>query len=124
MIFLIGIFLSISLFGQNDSTFHSGKITVVENGSDGYGKKLMERLEYLNDVKEIIWIEIESNIIYIGFDPVPDDWQLIINYVGLWGNAKIGFGCHVWAIHTRQKGWRPGNSAYLGQITARHGKIE
>jgi len=101
-----------------------GKITVIENGVNNYGKKLMERLQYLNDVKEITWVEIEKNVVYIGFDPVPADWQLVIRAAALHGNKVIGFGTHVWATYGDREGWRPGDSSYLGEITARHGRIE
>jgi len=104
--------------------FNSGKITVVKNGSDGYGKKIMDRLEYLNDVKEIVWIEIESNAVYIGFEPIPNDWEMIIDFAALYGNNVTGFGTHVWAVYGKRKGWRPGDSSFIGNTTARHGKIE
>jgi len=103
---------------------HSGKITVVKNGSRGYGKMLMESLEYLNDVEEIVWVEIDENDVYIGFAPVPDDWDLIIRGAAYNGNREINFGTHVWAAYGERKGWRPGQSTYLGEVTARYGKVE
>ncbi len=104
--------------------FSSGKITVIKNGSDGYGKKIMHRLEYLNDVEEIVWVEIESNTVYIGFEPIPNDWKMIIDFAALYGNNVTGFGTHVWAVYGKRKGWRPGDSSFIGSTTARHGKIE
>jgi len=125
LIILSGLLLLTTLlFCQTQSTKQENKITVVKNGSSGYGEKLKERLDYLNKVKEIIWIDIENNDVYIGFDPVPDDWKLVAQMAALHGNNKIGFGVHVWAIHTRQRGWRPGTGGYLGEYTARYGSIE
>jgi hypothetical protein len=109
---------------QQTQQLHSGKIRVVKNGSRGYGIKLMKELEYLNKVEEIVWVEIEDNDVYIGFDPVPSDWELIIRAAAFNGNRAIDFGTHVWAAYGSRRGWRPGQSKYLGEVTARYGKVQ
>lgn len=84
-------------------------------------------LSYLmQEVKEIKWIDIDSNNAYIGFNPVPRDWNMIIRGAALVANKATDFGFHVWAIDASKynKGWKPGDGSYLGEVTARKGKIE
>ena len=86
--------------------------------------KLKESLLYLSEIQEIAWYEIEGNDIYIGFSKLPDDWRMIIKGAAIKGNEAINFGCHVWAVDASKRGWRPGDSSYYGEVTARYGKIE
>ncbi len=85
---------------------------------------LITRLQYLNEVSEKKWWEVDDNTVYISFSPVPSDWKLIIQTAALHGNNEIGFGVHVWALNDKQRGWRPGKSGHLGEVTARHGKLD
>jgi hypothetical protein len=79
---------------------------------------------YLDDISEVKWWEVDENTIYINFNPTPNDWKAIIRGAALGGNEKIGFGVHVWALNNKNRGWRPGDSGYLGNVTARYGKIK
>ena len=82
-------------------------------------------LKYLDDIEEIKWVQFEDNNAYIGFDPLPNDWQAIIRAAALHANKATDFGFHVWAVKAEARGWRPGSSRSLyGEVTARHGKIE
>lgn len=92
--------------------------------STTYTKTLMTELNYLNDIGEVSWLEIDGNNVYIDFEPLPSDWNTIIRAAALNGNRAIDFGVHVWAMSGKQKGWRPGDSGYTGNATARYGKIK
>ena len=81
-------------------------------------------IKYAKDIKEIKWIEIDDNDIYVGFKPVPSDWKPIIIGIALSGNKAINYGVHTWAVNSGQKGWRPGQGSYIGKVTARYGKIQ
>ena len=98
-----------------------------ENGSSAAPKKnpgAEQALSYLNDIEEIKWVEIDGNNAYIGFDPLPSDWQLVIKAAAVHANKATDFGFHVWAVPAAKRGWRPGDSSYYGNVTARYGKIE
>ena len=87
--------------------------------------KLQKELAYLWEIiPEVRWCEIEGNDVFIGFDPLPDDWKAIIAGAALRGNKAINLGCNVWAVRAQHKGWRPGAGPYYGEITARYGRIE
>jgi len=85
---------------------------------------LKKELSYLGEIKEVKWWEVDDNNVYIGFDPVPEDWELITKGAALRGNKTIDFGCHAWAVSGGAKRWRPGNGPYLGEFTARYGRVE
>ncbi|MBT4208877.1 hypothetical protein HOE22_11150 [Candidatus Woesearchaeota archaeon] len=87
-------------------------------------QQLKSLMVYLDDISEVKWWEVDDNTIYINFNPVPSDWNAIIRGLALSGNEKIGFGVHVWALKNKSRGWRPGDSGYLGNVTARYGKIK
>ncbi len=102
-------------------------INVTGNNS-GTGKiqrygRLRQELAYLSEIKEVQWYECEDNNVYVGFEPIPNDWQMIVKGAALRGNEAIDFGCHVWAVPANKYGWRPGDSSFLGEVTARHGRI-
>lgn len=85
---------------------------------------LSQSVKYLSDISEVSWIEVNDNNVYVGFNPVPSDWNAIIRAAALQGNKATNYGVHVWAIRGAQKGWRPGDSGLVGEVTARYGKIE
>ena len=85
---------------------------------------LREELSYLSDIPEVAWIEVEKNSVYVGFSLLPNDWEMIIKGAALRGNKATNFGCHVWAVDADKKGWRPGDSPFYGEFTARYGKLE
>jgi len=87
-------------------------------------QKIRDELQYLNDVKEIAWFEVDDNDIYIGFKTRPNDLSLILRGAALRTNNAINFGVHVWGVKASQKGWRPGQGTYYEEVTARYGKIE
>jgi hypothetical protein len=82
-------------------------------------------LEYLEkEVEEIQWVEIVRNTAYVGFDPLPNDWEIVIKAAAITANRASDFGFHVWAVRASDRGWRPGDGPYYGTVTARYGKIE
>ncbi len=87
-------------------------------------KSLMTAMNYLNDISEISWWEVDDNDVYINFEPLPSDWNMIVRAVALKGNKTTNFGVHVWVMSGKQKGWKPRDGGHLKQITARYGKIE
>ena len=93
-------------------------------GTSTKGRKIKERLKYLDTIDEVKWWEVDDNTVYINFSPTPSDWNTIIQSAALHGNNTINFGVHVWALNNKGRGWRPGDSGYLGNTTARYGKIK
>ena len=87
-------------------------------------KVLRTELKYLNGIPEIQWWEVVENKVFMSFSPVPNDYVIIIRDAALKGNKRIDFGVHVWAVKNQPAGWRPGNSPYLGVVTARYGEFE
>ena len=81
-------------------------------------------LSYLDEVSEVAWYDVAENDVYVGFAPLPLDWEGVIRGVALRCNRAIDFGCHVWALAADQRGWRPGSGSYYGEATARYGRIE
>jgi hypothetical protein len=77
---------------------------------------LKARLQYLYSIPEIKDVAFDNNTVYVYFNPLPDDWCLIIKMAAVWGNRAHGFGVHVWAMKDK--------SSFYGEITARHGRIE
>lgn len=110
----------ISLKDSNIKT----KSTRTKLGGSGRESKIRRELSYLNDVQEVSWYEVDDNNVYIGFSPVPTDWNVIIRGAAYKANKAIDFGVHVWALKGSQRGWRPGNGSFLGEVTARHGKVQ
>ena len=109
----IGLFFLISFFvGSSESP--NKKIS----SSQSRETKLAEALAYLDDVPEIKWIEIDSNTVHLGVDPLPLDIKLIAQAAAFNGNKAINFGVHVWVHPANDK------SKYYGETTARYGKIE
>jgi len=87
-------------------------------------EKIRASLEYLQDVPEVAWVEIQDNNVYLGFNQRPDDLRPIMAGAALNANKATGFGVHVWAVPETQRGWRSGDGPYWLEVTARHGKIE
>ena len=115
--FLLGFLIAIVIFlvaGRNGNKSNEKNYTVEQT------------LSYLNEIEEVKWVKIEKNNAYIGFNPCPDDWLLIIKAAALRANKATDFGFHVWAVDASkyEDDWRPGNGKAIGETTARHGKIE
>lgn len=99
-------------------------ISIALNVFANDSENLKKRLEYLNDIPEISWYEVERNNVYIGFNTKPVDFMTIIHAAAVCGNNIYGSGVHVWAIPSSQKGWRPGDGPYYCCATARGGRIK
>lgn len=98
----------------------SKSITMLSNGN--YGTKLRARLNYLMELDEVQWVEVDDNSVYIGINTLAD-LKLICNAAAYVGNKDIGFGVHVYAIDARKHS----NSAsskhtYVYNVTYRNGK--
>ena len=100
-----------------------GTLGIARNES-AMERKLQEAMSYLNELYEVDWYEVDGNNVYIGFEPLPDDWQIVINGAALHGNKTTNFECHVWAINANQKGWRPGDGLFHGKATAYSGRLK
>ena len=113
------VFYFIGSLDKSGSTYSKPKDNQKEKTLNGL-------MIYLDDIQEVDWWEVDDNTIYISFNPVPDDWNAIIRGAALGGNKAIGSGVHVWALNNQRRGWRPSNKGddYLGNTTARYGKIK
>ena len=114
IILIIALFYILTFPGLFDRT----------DADKSHTQALNKELSYLSEIPEVSWYEVERNNVYIGFSPLPDDWGIIIKGAALRGNKVINFGCHVWAVDANKMGWRPGDSPFYGEVTARHGKLE
>jgi hypothetical protein len=94
--------------------------------SGDYEHILGSELGYLKNIREVQWIEIDSNTVYVGFAPIPSDYREICNAAAFIGNRAINFGVHVWAIDATKYNnyWRPGSGTALYETTCRHGQFE
>ena len=119
----VGIFGAILIIGSLSSD-GSKSSTSRTSTSISREQKLRNELQYLNDIKEISWFEVDDNDVYIGFRTRPNDLSLILRGAALRANKAINFGVHVWGVKSSQKGWRPGQGPYYEEVTARYGKIE
>lgn len=71
------------------------------------------------------WVEVDGNNAHIGFDPVPEDVDMVVRFAALNGNKATDFGFHASGVKASAgPGWRPGNPGLIVEHTARHGKIE
>lgn len=84
---------------------------------------LEAKLDYLGAVTDVVWYDIERNNVYIGFDPLPADWDMIVRGAALAGNQATDFGFHAWGCRATPQGWRPGDGPYHGEHTARYGRV-
>ena len=87
--------------------------------------RLTARLDYLLDIPEVQWTEVDGNTVYIGFREIPADLKDVCNAAAANGNRAISFGVHVWAVPAASgRGWRPGDGPYYYETTARYGSLE
>ncbi len=89
-------------------------------------ESLSGSISYLKSIKEVEWVSVDGNDVYIGFNQFPNDFKTICKGAALRGNEEIDFGVHVWAIDANRysNSWRPGSGSYQYEVTARHGRIE
>lgn len=100
------------------------EIVVSRRGNPSwYADRLKVSMDYLADIEEVRWVEIEHNTIYIGVDSLPNDAAAIVRGAALRGNGVIDFGCHVY-MAAAPAGWRPGQPAKFATASARHGRVE
>jgi hypothetical protein len=125
--YLVCALLIGALSGCSDSRSGSQSSTKLAESTNKQRSReiiLRQELSYLNDIEEVAWYEVDDNDVIVGFEPLPEDWELVIRGAALRGNRAIDFGCHVWAVKAKDRGWRPGTGPYYGEVTARQGKIE
>jgi len=118
---ILGIGFLFFYIGRTDK---SGSTYSKSTTSTTSTKSLMTEMNYLNDISEIGWWEVDDNDVYINFNTLPSDWNMIVRAVALKGNKTTNFGVHVWVLSGKQKGWKPRDGGHIKQITARYGKIE
>jgi hypothetical protein len=80
-------------------------------------------LYYLEGLEEIKWVEVDGNAAYIGFDPLPTDWQMVIRGAAFKVSAETDFGFHAWAVRASEPGWRLGDGPYYGMVTVRKKRL-
>ena len=98
------------------------KIKVASKSNREIVKK--NTLSYLNDIEEIQWFEVDDNDVYISFNPVPSDWNLVIRGADFRAHKAINFVIHVWELKNKRRGWKPSDGGYLDEVTARYGRVE
>lgn len=62
-----------------------------------FEEKLAKKLIYLGTSKEVSWVKIKGNRVYIGLSNWTNEFKLIIPFAAFFGNKAIDFGTHVWA---------------------------
>jgi len=116
----LAISLTISIFKSKNSSSNTER----PEASSSQLNIIEQELQYLNDIEEIAWYEVDGNDIYIGFNRRPNDISFILRGAALRANKVTNFGVHVWGVNANQKGWRPGDGPYYEEVTARYGEIE
>ena len=126
LLILVIVFVGLPFLGhiKRSAERYGNRQTEPSLTSVTQSQVLHEELSYLTDIPEVAWIEIERNNVYVGFKSLPKDWEMIIKGAALRGNEAIDFGCHVWAVDADKKGWRPGDSPFYGEFSARYGRLE
>ena len=56
-----------------------------------------KRLAYLNDIEGVAQVAFEQNNVFIGFETLPDDYEVIVRAAAVHGNKALGRRVHVWA---------------------------
>jgi len=122
----IKLFLSLCLILLTVTIATAGIDWSIEKSTNRALKihKVLQGFEFETEVPEIAWIDIDDNDIYIGFTSLPLDYATLLKAIALNCNWEINFGVHVWAVDAKYKHWRPGDSSYYFETTARYGKIE
>ena len=101
-----------------------GSSSSANSSSPNKTTTLNETLKYLNDMEAVSWWEVDGNDVYINFNDISFNYKAAIRMAATLGNRATDFGVHVWALNGKQRGWRPGDSGYLDNVTARYGKLQ
>lgn len=96
------------------------------NSEAGREAKIREALSYVESVREVAWLEVNNNNVYLGFEPAPSDLSIVVGGAALKANDAIGFGAHVWAVDASvaDRSWRPGDRGFICNATARFGQVQ
>ena len=82
---------------------------------------LRERMQYLNDMAQVSWVDFEGGDVYVGFDERPSDLAMIVNTAAAAAAKAHGKQVHVYAVKGGQPGWRPGDGPVLCEASVRMG---
>ncbi len=82
---------------------------------------LRERMQYLNDMVQVSWVDFEGGDVYVGFAERPLDLPIIVNTAAAAAAKAHGKKIHIYAVQGGQPGWRPGDGPVLCEASVRMG---
>ncbi len=82
---------------------------------------LRQRMQYLNDLSQVSWLDIEGGNVFIGFDQRPSDLAAIVNTAAGVAYKTYGKKVHVYAVQGGKPGWRPGDGPVLCEASVNLG---
>jgi ABC-type oligopeptide transport system substrate-binding subunit len=114
---IVGFVLFACVPGSNNSSSSSGAPRSSSSVSSS-------TFNYLNDINEVAWVQLNGNNLYIGFTSFPSDVAAIIRAAALTGNRETNFGFHVWAVEASRRDYAQNPGGRFFEVTARNGRIE
>ena len=122
---VLGVILGLLVVLYIVGSLSDGSSSSTKSSSSSNKETILKtKLNYLNDIEAISWWEVDDNDVYINFTDLSYNWKAAIRMAATLGNKATDFGVHVWALNGKEKGWRPGDSGYLENVTARYGKLQ
>ncbi len=93
--------------------------------ADGKHNKLWEAITYLKSVPEIAWIEIERDLIILGWDGYPARFSRINRTAAKRASKRVRGKIHVYSVKGDHRGWRPDKNeeGHLCRSTAKGGRL-
>ncbi len=86
---------------------------------------LRQRMQYLNNLDEVSWVEFDGGEVYVGFNTRPPDLGVTMASAvsaasGAHGNRKV----RVVAVDGGAPGWRPGDGRVFCEATLQLGSVK
>lgn len=82
---------------------------------------LRQRMQYLNDMAQVSWVDFEGGNVYIGFPKRPSDLAMIVNSAAGVAYKAHGKKVHIYAVEGGAPGWRPGDGHVLCEASVNLG---
>jgi hypothetical protein len=84
---------------------------------------LMARMQYLNNLADVAWLDFDGGDVYVGFSGRPPDLAEIVNSAVVVGAKAHGNRVHIYAVDGGQPGWREGDGPLLCEASMHMGRM-
>ncbi len=84
-------------------------------------RALRERMQYLQTLRHVSWLDFEAGNIYVGFSERPPDLVTIVNSALAVAHKAHGKSVHIYAVRGGRTGWRPGDGPIYCEASMRMG---